>query len=146
MLKFTDCNAARVFSELNSGKAGLSEKEAKARLERFGKNLLQEEKKRTVFGLFFSQFGDLMTLLLIGAALISAVIAFLSKSVTDLADTAIICVIILLNAVVGTIQQYRADKAIESLKKLNGTFAKVRRSGVEKKVYCGDLVFGDIVL
>ncbi|MGN0824200.1 MAG: cation-translocating P-type ATPase [Candidatus Coproplasma sp.] len=146
MLKFTDCNVVKVYSELNSGEMGLSEKEAKARLERFGKNLLKEEKKRTVFGLFFSQFGDLMTLLLIGAAFISAGISFFSKSVTDLADTAIICVIILLNAVVGTIQQYRADKAIENLKKLNGTFAKVRRSGVERKVDCGDVVVGDVVL
>lgn len=146
MLKYTDCSVEQAFSRLSSGENGLEEKEARLRLERFGKNLLKEEKKRTVFGLFFSQFGDLMTILLIAAAFISAVIAFFSNSVTDLADTAIICVIILLNAVVGTIQQHRADKAIENLKKLNGAYAKVRRGGVEREVDCSEVVVGDIVL
>ncbi|MGN1060952.1 MAG: cation-translocating P-type ATPase [Candidatus Coproplasma sp.] len=146
MLKYTDYDVRTVYSELGSGESGLSEKEASARLERFGKNQLMEEKRRTVFGLFFSQFGDLMTILLIAAAFISAIVAFVSKSVTDLADTAIICVIILLNAVVGTVQQYRADKAIEGLKKLNGSYAKVRRSGVVKRIDCGEVVVGDVVL
>lgn len=146
MLKFTDCDKESVYRQLNSNESGLSQKEAKLRLERFGKNAFKEEKKRTVFALFFSQFGDLMTILLIAAALISAVVAFVSKSITDLADTAIICVIILLNAVVGTIQQYRADKAIEGLKKLNGSFAKVRREGSVKQIDCAEVVVGDVVI
>ncbi|MGN0806450.1 MAG: cation-translocating P-type ATPase [Candidatus Coproplasma sp.] len=146
MLKFTDCDVRTVYSRLDSGEDGLSEKEAERRLERFGKNLLKEEKKRTVVGLFFSQFCDLMTILLIAAAFISAIVAFVSKSVTDLADTAIICVIIALNAVVGTVQQYRADKAIEGLKKLNGSYAKVRRGGVVKKIDCTQVTVGDVVL
>lgn len=115
-------------------------------MERLGTNELKEGKKRTVAGLFFSQFGDLMTVLLIAAAFISAVVAVFSKSVTDLVDTAMICVIILLNAVVGTIQQYRADKAIEGLKKLNGSLATVRRDGAVKKIDSTQVVVGDIVL
>ncbi|MGN0812909.1 MAG: cation-translocating P-type ATPase [Candidatus Coproplasma sp.] len=146
MLKFTDCSIESVYSQLGSSEGGLSEKEARLRLDRFGRNVLKEEKKRSVIGLFFSQFGDLMTILLIAAALISAVVAFITKDASDLADTAIICVIILLNAVVGTIQQYRADKAIEGLKKLNGSFAKVRRGGVVKQIDSTQVAVGDVVL
>ncbi len=146
MLKYTDYSVDGVYKELNSGESGLSEREAKARLEKLGKNELKEEKKRTVFGLFFSQLGDLMTILLIAAAFISAIVATVSQSLTDLADTAIICVIILLNAVVGTIQQYRADKAIAGLKKLNGATAKVRREGVVKQIDCTEVAVGDVVL
>lgn len=146
MLKFLDCEKNEVFSQLGTSERGLSEKEARHRAERFGRNVIGKEKKRTVAGLFFSQLGDLMTILLIAAALISAVVAFISKELTDLADTAIICVIILLNAVVGTVQSYRADKAIEGLKKLNGSFAKVRRGGEVKQIDCTEVVVGDVVL
>lgn len=146
MLRFTDCDSQSVLNQFGSSKSGISDSEAKLRLDRFGANVIKEEKGKSIFGLFFSQFGDLMTILLIAAAFISAVIAVFSKDISDLADTAIICVIILLNAVVGTIQSYRADKAIEGLKKLNGSFAKVRRGGVVKKIDSTSLVVGDIVL
>ena len=146
MLKFFDCDIKSVFNQLGSSDNGLEENEAKSRLERFGANVIKEEKGKSIFGLFFSQFGDLMTILLIAAALISAVIAVFSRDISDLADTAIICVIILLNAVVGTIQSYRADKAIEGLKKLNGSFAKVRRGGVVKQIDSTLLAVGDVVL
>ncbi|MGN0808021.1 MAG: cation-translocating P-type ATPase [Candidatus Coproplasma sp.] len=146
MLKYTDCDTKSVYNQLETCESGLEEKEAKSRLDRFGKNALKEEKKRTVFSLFFSQLCDLMTVLLIISAFISAIVAYLSKSVTDLADTAIICVIILLNAVVGTIQQFRADKAIEALKKLNSSYANVRREGVVKRIDATSLAVGDVVL
>ncbi|MGN1103519.1 MAG: cation-translocating P-type ATPase [Candidatus Coproplasma sp.] len=146
MLKFTDCDVKSVYTRLGTSECGLSEREAAQRAERLGLNVIKEEKKRGIAGLFFSQFGDLMTILLIAAALISASIAFISGNLSDLADTAIICVIILLNAVVGTIQTYRADKAIEELKKLNGSFAKVRRGGVVKQIDSTRVVVGDVVL
>ncbi len=146
MLKYADMSAEQTLSKLNSGRGGLSENEAAERLKQNGLNQLKKGKKTSVAGLFFSQFGDIMTILLIAAAFISAVIAVFSGDKNDLADTAIISAIILLNAVVGTVQQYRADKAIESLKKLNSVKAKVRREGKVREIDAAELVVGDIVL
>lgn len=146
MLKFTDTPKERVLEILKSGEDGLTDGEAASRLSQFGRNELKEGKKRTVAGLFFSQLCDVMTMLLIAAAFISAVIAVVTKDLSDLADTAIIAAIILLNAVVGTVQQYRADKAIEGLKKLNGATARVRRGGKVKIIDAAEIVAGDIVI
>ncbi len=146
MLKFTDTPKERVFEILKSGEGGLTDAEAAERLGEFGRNELKEGKKKTLAGLFFSQLCDVMTMLLIAAAFISAVIAGISKDLSDLADTAIIAVIILLNAVVGTVQQYRADKAIGGLKKLNGSTAKIRRGGAVRVVDAAEVVPGDVVI
>ncbi|MDE7256799.1 MAG: HAD-IC family P-type ATPase, partial [Clostridia bacterium] len=146
MLKFADVPKERALQLLNSDAKGLSADEVSARQQKFGKNELKKGKRTSVIGLFFGQFGDVMTILLIAAACISAVIAAFSGEKSDLADTAIIAVIILLNAVVGTVQQYRADKAIEGLKKLNTTTARVRRGGEVIEVDATELTVGDIVL
>lgn len=146
MLKYSEYNKEEVYKAAQSCQSGLTQKQAEARLAKNGFNKLEEKKKKSVLGLFFSQFGDLMTALLIGAALISAAVAVLQNSLSDLFDTAIICAIILLNAVVGTFQQYRADKAIEGLKKLNGSLARVRRGGVVSQIDATHLVVGDVVL
>ena len=114
---FTD--VTQTLKTLNTTRAGLSDSEAAARLSSYGKNRLEQGKRAGIFKLFFSQFKDFMTLLLIAAAAVSAVIAFISKDSSDLTDTFIIISIIFLNAVVGTIQQFRADKAFEYLKKLS---------------------------
>ena len=146
MLKYADVTCKRVLEMLGTRPSGLNREEAKARLEKYGENCLKEGKKTTVIGLFFAQFGDVMTLLLIAAAVISAVVAYFSGDVSDVTDTAIIIGIILLNAVVGTIQQYRADKAIDGLKKMNARTAKVRREGEILEVPTQQLAVGDIVL
>lgn len=146
MLKFADVPKERALQLLKTTERGLSDEEVKSRQEKFGKNALKSGKKTSVLGLFFGQFGDVMTILLIAAACISAVIAFFSGEKHDLVDTAIIVCIILLNAVVGTVQQYRADKAIEGLKKLNSTSARVRRGGEVIEVDATELTIGDIVL
>ena len=146
MLKYADVSEKRALELLGTRYGGLSRAEAKARLEKYGENCLKEGKKTSVIGLFFAQFGDVMTLLLIAAAIISAVVAYFSGDVSDITDTAIIMGIILLNAVVGTVQQYRADKAIDGLKKMNATTAKVRREGEILEIPTKELVAGDIVL
>ena len=87
-----------------------------------------------------------MTVLLIVAAAVSGLIAFLSRDKNDLTDTFIILAIIFLNALVGTIQQYRADKAIENLKKLSASACKVRRDGKETVIANDEVTVGDIVL
>lgn len=146
MLKFADVPKERALQLLNSDKNGLALSDVQTRQLKYGKNELKKGKKTSVLGLFFGQFGDVMTILLIAAACVSAVIAAFSGEKSDLADTAIIASIILLNAVVGTIQQFRADKAIESLKKLSTTTARVRRDGEVIEVDAGELTVGDIVL
>lgn len=136
----------QVLKRLKTDRRGLSEDEAQKRLEEFGKNAIESSKNAGVFKLFVSQFCDFMTILLIFAAAVSGVIAFISKDKNDLTDTFIILFIIFLNALVGTIQQFRADKAIENLKKLSANTCKVRRGGEEKVVPCENLTVGDIVL
>ena len=141
---FTD--AGQALKTLNTSLNGLTDAEASARLSKYGKNELEKGKKAGIVKLFFSQFKDFMTLLLIIAAAVSAVIAFISKDSSDLTDTFIIISIIFLNAVVGTVQQFRADKAIENLKKLSACSVKVRRDGRETTVDSTEITVGDIVL
>lgn len=141
---FTD--VGQTLKKLNTTKDGLSQKEAEDRLRVYGKNELEKGKRAGIVKLFFSQFKDFMTLMLIAAAAVSAVIAFISKDTRDLTDTFIILTIILMNSVVGTVQQYRADKAIENLKKLSSCSVKVRRGGNETTVDSTEITVGDIIL
>ena len=100
-------DAGQVLNKLKTSRSGLSPEEAAKRLSSCGKNLIESEKRAGILKLFFSQFKDLMTLLLIAAAAVSGIIAFFSKDRNDLTDTFIILFIILMNAVVGTVQQFR---------------------------------------
>ncbi len=138
--------AEQTLQRLKTSANGLSGAEAAKRLSENGANVIESGKRTGFFKLFLMQFKDFMTVLLIVAAAVSGLIAFLSKDRNDLTDTFIILSIIFLNAVVGTIQQYRADKAIENLKKLSAAVCKVRRDGRETVIDCADLVTGDIVL
>ena len=118
-----------VFDELKTSASGLSGEEAKKRLAQCGENSLKSQKKTSWIMLLLMQFTDLMTLLLVGAAAVSGVIAAITRDGSDLVDTFIIIFIIFLNAIVGFIQQYRADKAIEKLKKMSEGEARVYRDG-----------------
>lgn len=145
MQNYCFAESSATLKKLNTSVNGLTEEEAEKRIKAFGKNVLEQGKKSGIVKLFFSQFKDFMTLLLIAAASVSAVIAFISKDGSDLTDTIIILTIIMLNAVVGTIQQFRADKAIENLKKLSAVNAKVKRDGKVKTVDSTLITVGDIV-
>lgn len=146
MQNFCFTDAEQTLKTLNTSRDGLPLEEAEKRLGLYGKNELERGKKTGILKLFFSQFKDFMTLLLVVAAAVSSVIAFISKDKNDLTDTFIIIFIIFLNAIVGTIQQYRADKAIENLKKLSACSVKVRRGGKETTVDSTQITVGDIVL
>ena len=130
---------------LNSTEGGLSEGEAERRLAKFGKNELKEGKRRSIPALFFAQFKDLMTLILVAAAALSGVLAYITGDRSELTDTAILLFIIVLNAAVGVVQQYRADSAIEKLKKLSTATAKAVRGGRVRLLPAALLVPGDIV-
>ena len=127
-----------LFSKLETNKSGLPQSEAEKRLEKFGPNALQEKKKKPAWVLFLAQFKDFMILILAAAAVISGIVG-------DLTDTIIILVILVLNAVLGFVQEYRAEKAMDSLKKLTETQTKVFRDGQLFTVPSRDLVPGDVV-
>lgn len=129
----------KIFSDLNSSEKGLSGQEVQNRLNEYGRNELEEKKKKSPLVLFLGQFKDFMIIVLIAAAIISGLIG-------EMTDTIIIMVIVLLNAVIGFIQEYRAEKAMEALKKMAMIQATVIRDGRQESVSSADLVPGDIVL
>lgn len=118
---------------------GLSKEEANRRLLEEGKNVLKTKKKKNIFTLFLSQFHDPMIYIL----LIAAVLSFL---LDEFADGIIIMIVILLNAIVGTIQEAKAERALEALKKMSTPICFVKRDGVFVEQKAEDLVPGDIVL
>ena len=129
---------SQLFSELKTSEKGLSDDEANKRLGSFGYNELKETKKISAAGIFLSQFKSLIIWILIAAVVISM---FLKEFV----DGAVILAIIFLNALIGFMQEYKADKAIAALKKLVGLRADVLRNGERKQVDARLLVPGDIV-
>ncbi|MGB9613095.1 MAG: cation-translocating P-type ATPase, partial [Candidatus Margulisiibacteriota bacterium] len=119
--------------------SGLSSEEAARRLLKFGPNKLKEIKKRTALAMFLDQFKDFMILVLLAAAIISG---FIGEPV----DTIAIIVIVILNAVIGFIQEYRAEKAIAALKEMTAPTATVIREGSSKNIPASELVPGDVVV
>jgi P-type Ca2+ transporter type 2C len=124
---------------LDTTGAGLSAENARARLDRFGPNELREKARKTPLMMFLGQFSDFMILVLIAAAIVSGVIG-------EPSDTIAIIVILLLNAVLGFIQEYRAEKAMAALKKMAAANALVLRNGTHVTIPARELVPGDIVL
>jgi len=126
--------------------SGLSSTEASERLAKNGKNALDEGKSVTWVQRFFSQMKDLMIIVLLVAAAISAVISIVEGEFTELIDAGIILLIVVLNAVIGTIQESKADQAMKELTKMNKPYAKVYRDGEVIKIKSEDLVVGDLVV
>lgn len=128
-----------VIKDLGSSLQGISSEEAQKRLGEYGLNELVEKKKKTPFMMFLDQFSDFMILVLIGAAVISGFIG-------EISDTIAIIVIVLLNAVIGFIQEYRAEKAMSALKKMASPTATVIRDSMPSSIPASDIVPGDVVL
>ena len=127
-----------VLKELKTARVGLSDEEALSRLHRYGPNELVERKKKTALAMFLGQFSDFMILVLIAAAVISGIIG-------ELSDTIAIAVIVVLNAVLGFTQEYRAERAMAALKKMAASSATVIRGGTPGTIPASQLVPGDIV-
>ncbi len=127
------------FQTLGSSKQGLSIEEVRNRLLSYGPNKIKEVKKRTVLGMVLDQFKDFMILVLIAAAIVSGIIG-------EPKDTVAILVIVILNAVIGFVQEYRAEKAIEALKMMAAQVATVIRDGEPTSISAHEIVPGDIVL
>jgi Ca2+-transporting ATPase len=128
-----------VSDRLQSSGNGLTLEEVQGRLERFGPNELIESKKKSLFMMFLDQFKDFMILVLIAAAVVAGVIG-------DPSDTIAIAVIVLLNAVLGFAQEYRAEKAMAALKKLAAPSSTVIRDGKPETVTADRLVPGDLII
>ncbi len=128
-----------VLNTLGVSTDGLSSDKAKELLEKNGKNVLQESKKKSVLQVFLSQFADLLVIILIVAAIISIFSG-------NLESTIVIFAVILLNAILGTVQHVKAEKSLESLKSLSSPSAKVIRDGVKIEIDSTDVVEGDIVV
>ncbi|MBI5755896.1 MAG: HAD-IC family P-type ATPase, partial [Nitrospirae bacterium] len=138
-MKYHQQKPEDVLEVLNSSIKGLSHDEAKKRLLEYGPNEIKEIKKKTPLGMFLDQFKDFMIIILIAAAVISGLLG-------EVADTIAIVVIVVLNAVMGFIQEYRAEKAIEALKMMATPAAMVIRNGMSNSIPTPGLVPGDIVL
>ncbi|MDD5182068.1 MAG: cation-translocating P-type ATPase [Candidatus Nanoarchaeia archaeon] len=127
-----------LFVLLRTGKSGLSSEEAEKRIERYGYNELKEEKKTTPLELFINQFKSFLIIVLIVAAIISLVLG-------EILDATAIIAIVFLNAVLGFVQEYRANKALEALKKMTSPHAVVVREGHKKEILSKELVPGDVI-
>lgn len=133
-----------VLESLGSSRSGIGDEEARERLERFGPNELREEKKTTPLELFLEQFKSILVIILIISAIVSAFISV--RQGEPFTDTYVILVIVVLNAVLGFVQEYRAEKAVEALKRMVAPQVLVLRGGRESSIDSKDLVPGDIIL
>lgn len=118
---------------------GLTEEKAKQILEEKGENVLEETAKKSVLSIFLGQFADLLVIILIAAAIISMVSG-------NVESTIVIFAVIILNAVLGTVQYVKAEKSLDSLKALSSPHAKVIRDGMKKEILSKDVVPGDLLM
>ena len=126
-------------------KQGLTEKEVKERQEKYGKNKLEEKKKESFIVKFIKQFNDFMIIILIIASIISAVVSKMQGE-NDYVDSIIIIGIVVFNALMGVIQEAKAEKSIEALKQMTPQLAKTIRSGKTVEINAEELVKGDIII
>jgi Ca2+-transporting ATPase len=136
-----------LFDCLSTRDSGLTDKEAASRLERSGPNKLSEKKRVSPLEIYLSQFKSILILILIAAAIFTyAVYFFGGKERTDLIEASLILAIILMITILGFVQEYRAERSIEALKKLLAFKATVVRDGKEHEIDTADLVPGDLVI
>ena len=129
-------------SDLNTG---LREEQVKKIREKVGENKLVEDKKEGLFIKFIKQFNDFMIIILIAAAVLSAIMAYI-EGTSDYLDSIIILFIVILNAIMGVVQEAKAEKSLEALKKMSAPTAKVKRDGVIKIIPSTEIVPGDYII
>lgn len=135
-----------VVQELNSDQLhGLSQEQAAEKYALYGENKLREKKKKTNLQRFFAQFKDVMILILLAAAAVSFVVACLEGDAEGFFEPVLILLIVVLNAIMGVVQESRAEKALEALKGMSAPHARVIRGGEEAVINAAELVPGDII-
>ena len=145
-MKFYLEQTGSVFSKVNSSESGLSSSEAAKRLSENGKNKLKEGKKKSIFSRVMAQLSDPMIIILIVAAVISAATEWIENGVGFPTDTVIIMVVVLINTVLGVVQESKAEAAIQALQEMSAATSKVLRDGKLISVRSEDLVVGDVVV
>ena len=126
-------------------KSGLNEEEVIFRRSKYGKNKLKDKPKESILVKFLKQFNDFMIIILIIASIVSAVVSYFQGE-NDYIDSIIIIAIVILNAIMGVVQEAKAEKSIEALKEMTPPKAKVIREGVAKEINAEELVPGDIII
>ena len=127
-----------VLKELNVTETGLTKEQAEESRKLFGVNELQEHEKEKAWVVFLSQFKDFLVIILIIAGIISMLTG-------NIESTAVIFSVIIMNAILGTVQHLKAESSLESLKNLSSPKAKVMRNGVKMEIYSKEIAVGDIV-
>ena len=128
-----------VLNSQNTAKSGIDSEQFQQLLEKYGKNKLDEGKKKSIIVRFLEQLKDPMVIVLIAAAVISG-------AVKEIADSVIILLVVILNSILGVVQEGKAEKAIEALQKMASPYSKVRRSGKVAQIKSEEIVPGDIIL
>ncbi|WP_218143230.1 calcium-translocating P-type ATPase, PMCA-type [Sporolactobacillus nakayamae] len=140
MLSWFSKDVEQVLNELQvNQRQGLTDAEAQSRLGTYGENKLKSKPKKSIVALFFSQLKDMLIYVLLGAAVITLLIG-------EYTDSVIILLVVILNAIIGVFQEFKAEKAIEALQKMTTPRALVRRDGDVVEIDSKDLVPGDIVV
>ena len=134
-----------LLKELQTSAAGLSSQEARQRLERYGENKLAEKRKKTNLQRFLDQFKDVMILILLLAAAVSFVVACFGHDPMEFFEPVLILLIVVLNALLGMMQESKAEKAMDALKNMSAPHARVLRDGKEQVIDAAQLVPGDII-
>ncbi|MCD7782930.1 MAG: cation-translocating P-type ATPase [Firmicutes bacterium] len=143
---YYDKTQSEVTEELKSDAAsGLSSEEARSRREKYGENKLREKKKKSLPARFFAQFRDAMILILLAAAVISFVIACYEGEPEEFFEPILILLVVIANAVIGVMQESKAERALEALKNMSAPHARVIRDGEEQIIDAADLVPGDVI-
>ncbi|MBZ9688841.1 cation-translocating P-type ATPase [Clostridium estertheticum] len=140
MLMFFNKTIEEVLKELDTNPiTGLSQKQSELNVEKFGLNQLTTKKPKTLIAMFFAQLNDILIYILLAAAVISALLG-------ETSDAIIIAIVIIINATVGIIQESKAEKALDALKKLSTPKAVVKRDGQLKEIPSEEVVPGDIII
>lgn len=145
-MNFFDKPYEEALKETKTTLHGLSAEEAAARLEKDGRNAITGAKKKPAILKFLSQFVDPMIIVLLAAAVISSVISIVQKEYTELIDAGIILLIVIINAIIGFVQENKAENALEALKNRNKPYCKVLRDGERVTVLAEEIVVGDVVV
>lgn len=140
-MTFHQLSSTEVLQELHSSPStGLNSQQVVERLEQFGENKLREKKKKSNFQRFLAQFKDVMILILLAAAAVSFAIACIEGQPKEFFEPVLILLIVILNAIMGVMQESKAEKALEALKNLSAPHARIIRDGKEDVIDAAQLV------
>ena len=130
--------------KVGSSYGGISDEQAAERLKRYGANKLVSKGKQSIIKRLFNELRNPMTLILIVSAVVSGIVSFIGSEFPS--DVIIIMFVVVTNAVLGVVQESKAEKAIESLKEISSPHSKVIRNGVVKIIKSEEVVYGDVVI